>query len=94
MPCRPTLFTPQVLEKLNPVLDFLWRYPLKRTAQDAIRRQMRLGITDEALLDLVLRRAEEDNLCEVTDRDPAEPVEPRLICSLGPVAPRAGPHDR
>lgn len=31
------------------------------------------------LVDLVLRRAAEDNLCVVTDNDPAETAEPRLI---------------
>ncbi len=82
----PTRFTPQALEKLEPVLDLIWRFPLKRSAQNAVSRQMRLGITDEALVDLVLRRAAEDNLCEVTDTDPAEAAEPRLICSLGLVA--------
>ena len=85
-----TLFTPQMLERLEPVLDLIWRFPLKRSAQDAISRQMRLGITDEALVDLVLRRSTEDSLCEVTDTDPAEAVEPRLICSLGLVAPPEG----
>lgn len=83
----PTLFAAQVFEKLEPVIDLIWRFSLKRSAQDAISRQMRLGITDEALVDLVLRRAAEDNLCEVTDSDPAESTEPHLICSLGLVAP-------
>jgi superfamily II DNA or RNA helicase len=83
----PIPFTPQVLEKLEPVIDLIWRFPLKRSAQDAISRQMRLGITDEALVDLVLRRAADESLCEVTDTDPAEAAEPRLICSLGLVVP-------
>lgn len=88
---RPTPFTPEVLEKLDPVLDLIWRYPLKRSAQDAIRRQIRLGITDEALVDLVLRRAKEGNLCEVSDADPTEPAEPKIICSMGLVPPAPAP---
>ncbi len=86
---RPDLLTQQALARLDPALDLIWRFPLKRSAQDAISRQMRLGITDEALVELVLRRAAEESLCEVTDADPAESAEPRLICSMGLVAPQA-----
>jgi superfamily II DNA or RNA helicase len=94
MQARPTLFTTEVLKKLDSVLNLIWRYPLKRSAQEAIGRQMRLSITDEALVELVLRRAEEDNLCEITDTELVEPAEPRLICSLGLVraAPAATTH--
>lgn len=80
---NPTLFSTDVLKQLDTVLDLIWRYPLKRSALDAISRQMRLGITDEGLLELVLRRAMDENLCEVTDEDQASRSEPRLICSLG-----------
>jgi len=84
---HPSLFTPQVLTQLDGVLNLIWHYPLKRAAQEAISRQMRLGITDEALLELVLHRAADDNLCEVTDQDQATRSEPRLICSMGLVRP-------
>lgn len=81
---KPTLFAPETLEQLNSVLDLLWKFPLRRAAQDAISRQMRLGITDEALLELVLRRAADENLCEVTAEETQEaPAEPRIICSMG-----------
>jgi superfamily II DNA or RNA helicase len=83
---NPTLFTSQLLAQLEPVLDLLWRFPLKRAAQDAISRQMRLGITDEALADLVIRRAADENLCEVSDPDETGPAEPKVICSMGLVA--------
>lgn len=79
----PTPFTPGVLEKLDLVLDLIWNYPLKSSAKEAIGRQMRLGITDEYLVELVLRRAEEHNLCEIADTELVEPAEPRIICSLG-----------
>lgn len=84
---NPTLFSAQLLQQLDGVLDLIWRAPLKRSAQDAISRQMRLGITDEALLDLVLRRAADESLREVTDADEQTRAEPRLICSLGLVGP-------
>ena len=80
---NPTLFSREILAQLDPVLELIWRFPLKRAAQDAIGRQMRLGITDEALLDLVLRRAAEENLCEITETEVTEPAEPQIVCSLG-----------
>jgi superfamily II DNA or RNA helicase len=79
----PTLFSGQVMQQLDKVLDMIWRYPLKRAAQDAIGRQMRLGITDEGLFDLVVQRALDENLCEVTDDEERPRAEPRLICSMG-----------
>lgn len=88
---NPPLFSSQVLQQLDPVLDLIWRFPLKRSAQDAISRQMRLGITDEALVDLLHRRAADENLCEVTDSDREESAEPRLICSMGLLGPKSVP---
>jgi hypothetical protein len=88
---KATLFTPQLLAQLDPLLDLIWRFRLKRRAQDAIGRQIRLGITDDALLDLVLRRAADDNLCEISETDEAETAEPKLICSLGLVSPSSSP---
>jgi hypothetical protein len=52
---------------------------------------MRLGITDEALLTLILHRAADDTLCDVRDDDQEEPGEPKLICSLGFVHPQTMP---
>jgi len=88
---NPTLFSPQVLAQLEPVLDLIWRFPLKRAAQDAISRQIRLGITDDALVDLVIRRAADENLCDVSDADQSEPAEPKVICSMGLVPPSPPP---
>jgi superfamily II DNA or RNA helicase len=88
---NPLLFSSQILEQLDSVLDLIWRFPLKRSAQDAVSRQMRLGMTDEALVTLVLRRAADDSLCDVRDDDQEERGEPRLICSLGFVQTRSMP---
>jgi hypothetical protein len=88
---NPDLFSSQTLEQLETGLDLIWRFPLKRSAQDAISRQMRLGITDEALVALVLGRAADENLCDVRDDDQEERGEPRLICSLGLVHPLSTP---
>lgn len=80
---QPTLFTPQLLPQIDRVLDLLWRFTLKESARDALSRQIRLGITDEALADLVTRMAADDRLCEITEGDEPEQQEPKVICSLG-----------
>jgi hypothetical protein len=82
---------PDALQQLDAVLDLIWRYPLKSSAQEAISRQMRLGISDSDLLALVARRAEEGSLCEVPKEETSEPAEPQIICSLGLVKPGEKP---
>ncbi len=80
---RPNLFTDQFLQKLDWVIDLLFRYPLKGSAREALGRQMRLGITDENLAEMVIRMAEENRLCHISESELAEPQEPQVICSLG-----------
>jgi len=80
---QPTLFTKETTEQLDRVLDLIWQYPLKESARDAISRQMRLGITDEALLELVVHRAMNDNLCEITEETTPDHAEPQIVCSMG-----------
>jgi superfamily II DNA or RNA helicase len=84
---NPDLLTPQLLAQLEPVLDTVWRHPLKSAARDAISRQIRLGISDAALAEMVVRLATDDRLCEITDREEAQRQEPKLICSLGLLSP-------
>lgn len=73
----------EILKRLNTVLELIWRYPLKRAAQEAISRQMRLGITDDALLELVWRRAANEILCELIEKDEASISVPQIVCSMG-----------
>ncbi|MGB9754714.1 helicase-related protein [Roseiflexus castenholzii] len=82
---KPTRFTRETVEQIGHVLDLIWQYPLKESARDAISRQMRLGITDEALLELVLHRAMDDNLCDVTEKEDNSHAEPHIVCSMGVV---------
>jgi hypothetical protein len=83
---HPNLFSSEQLQQLNAVLDLIWHYPLKNSTQEAISRQMRLGIADPDLFDMVARRAAEDNLCEIREKEVDEPAGPHIICSLGLVA--------
>ncbi len=83
----PTLFSPQILQKLEPLLNTLLRSPLKESASDSLRRQIRLGVSDESLADNVFRLQEEDRLCQVTEVK--ETPEPQILCSLGIQKPPA-----
>ncbi len=62
-------------------IDEIYRYPLRQTATDTLNRQLKSGIDDTKLADLVLALREEDRLCIIEEG--AEAQEPRIICSLG-----------
>jgi hypothetical protein len=77
----PSLFNDQLAE-LNRIMDLVWRHPLTSSASDAIGRQLRLGISDEDLFELVRQRAADQTLC-VTTSGEDQHAEPHIICSLG-----------
>ena len=66
---------------LRQAVDDIYRYPLRQTAVDALNRQLRSGISDESLADLVCALRDEDRLCIVHGDD--ERQEPSIICSMG-----------
>jgi hypothetical protein len=78
---NPTLFSADLLQRLETVMDAIFRFPLKESARETLGRQLRLGITDENLAELVIRLHQEDRLCQPTEE--TEPSEPQIICSLG-----------
>ncbi len=75
---KGTLFARQELLK---AIDEIYRYPLLPTAVDTLNRQLRSGIDDEDLAELVIALREEDRLCRVQEEQQTQ--EPRIICSLG-----------
>ncbi|MDD5434336.1 MAG: helicase-related protein, partial [Nitrospira sp.] len=75
---KGTLF--ESLELLK-AIDEIYRYPLRQTATDTLNRQLRSGISDETLTQLVIALREEGRLCIIHEEE--ETQEPRIICSLG-----------
>ena len=69
--------TPQ----LTKVIEEIYRYPLRQSAVDTLNRQLRSGIANEKLAELVIALHDEDRLCQHSDHD--EIQEPVLICSMG-----------
>ena len=67
---------------LHQVLDDIYRYPLRQTAVDTLNRQLRSGVDDAVLAELVIALRDEDRLCLTEDQESTF-QEPRIICSLG-----------
>ena len=69
---------------LNRAIEQIYRHPLRQSAVDTLNRQLRAGITNEALADLVISLYEEDRLCIVQEKEQSH--EPLIICSMGLVS--------
>ena len=84
-------FTPYyVVEGASDFIEFLkkafggeelYRFPLRQSATDTLNRQLRSGITDGKLAELVVQLREDDRLCVVKEEERSG--EPQIICSLG-----------
>ena len=68
-------------EDLRQAINDIYRYPLRQAAVDTLNRQMRSGIDDPSLADLVIQMRDEDRLC-IMDQENTEALEPRIICSM------------
>jgi superfamily II DNA or RNA helicase len=67
--------------QLHRAIEDIYSYPLRQVAIDILNRQLRSGISDDALAQRVLELREEGRLCIVHEEEEQE--EPRIICSLG-----------
>lgn len=75
---RGTIFASEELAK---AIDEIYRYPLRQSAIDTLNRQLKSGIGDRALAELVVALRMDDRFCIVSeDGDKREPM---IICSLG-----------
>jgi len=68
-------------DELRRAIDDIYRYPLRQAATDTLNRQLRSGISDPALAELVITLRAEDRLCLVQEEEQTR--EPQIICSLG-----------
>ena len=82
---KGTLFD---IKPLHQALDALYAQPLTDAARDLLNRELRAGLTDEKLADLILSLHEEDRLC--LPKDDGHTREPQIICSLG-ISPLRSP---
>ena len=69
--------------ELTKAIEEIYRFPLRQSATDALNRQLRAGISDDKLADLVLALRDDDRLCLVSEEEHPGGGEPQIICSLG-----------
>jgi Helicase conserved C-terminal domain len=62
-------------------IDEIYRYPLRQSAIDSLNRQLKGGVDDQQLAELVVALRVDDRLCIIHDED--QQREPQIICSLG-----------
>ena len=75
---KGTLFdTPE----LKRAIEDIYRYPLRPGATNTLNRQLRSGISDQALAELAITLRDEGRLCIVQEE--RQTREPQIICSLG-----------
>ena len=70
------------VDPLHKAIDDIYRYPLRPSAVDTLNRQLRSGVSDDQLAEIVMSLREKDRLC-LTGDAVAEAQEPQIICSLG-----------
>lgn len=66
---------------LAKAIDDLYNYPLYQSAADTLNRQLKSGINDVALGELVVALRSDDRLCIIQEE--GQQREPQIICSLG-----------
>jgi hypothetical protein len=84
---RDLFITDEHVRHIDRVLEEIYRYPLFQGATDTLNRQIKSGIDDHSLAELVLNLRQDGRLCVITDEDEAR--EPRLICTMGLAGPDA-----
>jgi hypothetical protein len=75
---KGTLFDTTELRK---AIEDIYRYPLLQSATDTLNRQLKSGIGNQTLADLVMSLRADARLCRVAEN--VEATEPQVICSLG-----------
>ncbi|MCC6133822.1 MAG: phospholipase D-like domain-containing protein [Candidatus Contendobacter sp.] len=76
------LFTTDAhVREIERTQEEIYRYPLYQTATDTLNRQIKAGIDDHKLAELILNLREDGRLCVITEAEYQR--DPKLICTLG-----------
>ena len=76
-----TLVSAELLLTLQRALEEVYTFPMRQTAIDTLNRQLRSGIADDKLAELVVELRAEGRLCIIHEEEQQQ--EPQIICSLG-----------
>ncbi|MDR1030783.1 MAG: phospholipase D-like domain-containing protein [Treponema sp.] len=71
-----------VTEEIKRMHEDIYRFPLKEEAIDAINRELKSGIDNDKLIEMLCSLNDQDRLCIKTE-DKRESKEARIICSMG-----------
>jgi superfamily II DNA/RNA helicase len=80
--CKENDGTLFVTEALKKAVDDILNHTLTEFARETINRQMKAGVSDEQLGELVVSLREDEKLVRVAEDD-GTPKDPQIICSLG-----------
>ena len=78
---RDLFITDEHVRRIERTLEDIYRFPLYQTATDTLNRQIKAGLADPELVDLVLSLREDGRLCLIDEQDANR--ESKLICSMG-----------
>jgi superfamily II DNA or RNA helicase len=78
---RGSLFESQELLR---AVEEIYRFPLFDFARDTLNRQLKAGVSDPDLVELVLTLRREGRLCQIQDEKVRQ--EPHILCSIGLVS--------
>jgi len=76
---KDTLF---ITEELKRSVEDIYRYSLREYARETINRQLKMGISDENLGQLIVSLRDEGKL-SLKNEDEIKHKEPKIICSMG-----------
>ena len=78
---RDLFITDDYVRRIDRALEEIYRYPLYQSATDTLNRQLKAGIDDHKLAELVLNLREDGRLCVIDEQENQN--ESKLICSMG-----------
>jgi superfamily II DNA or RNA helicase len=68
-------------DQLRRAVEEIYKYPLLQAAIDTLNRQLKSGVDDQSLAELVAALREDGRLCRITEEQESD--EPQIICSMG-----------
>jgi superfamily II DNA or RNA helicase len=78
---RDLFVTDEYIRRLERGLEDIYRFPLFKTATDTLNRQIKTGLADQELVELVMSLREDGRLCVIDEQVASR--ESKLICSMG-----------
>jgi len=78
---RDLFNTDEHVRRIERALEEIYRFTLYQSATDTLNRQLKAGIDDHKLVELILNLREDGRLCAIDETQ--NDREPHLICTLG-----------